>query len=92
MRLGMPRDEQWDKVIDNLAPLTVRNGIYPALEFPVENNAATMTTFLYGILPGKDIDKEAMRNTLHAVTRNTGRSSEHYLGHGDASHVCGPSE
>ncbi len=53
----MPRDEQWDKVIGNLAPLTVRNGVYPALEIPVENKAATMTTFLYGILPGKDIDQ-----------------------------------
>ena len=29
-----------------------------------------MATFLFGILPGKDIDKEAMRNTLHAVARN----------------------
>jgi hypothetical protein len=70
VRSDMPRDELWDKVINGLAPLTVRNGVYPALEFPVENNAATMTTFLYGILPGKDIDKEAMRNTLHAVTRS----------------------
>ena len=30
----MPRDEQWQKVIDNLAPPAVRNGIYPALEIP----------------------------------------------------------
>jgi Glycosyl hydrolase family 95 catalytic domain len=75
VRLGMPRDGQWDKVIDNLAPLTVRNGIYPALEFPVENKAANMATFLFGILPGKDVDKEAMRNTLHAVTRTNGAQS-----------------
>ena len=66
----MPRDEQWDKVIDNLAPLTVRNGVYPAIELPVEEKAANMSTFLFGILPGKDVDKEAMRKTLHAIARN----------------------
>jgi protein-glucosylgalactosylhydroxylysine glucosidase len=70
VRLDMPRDQQWDKVINNLAPLTVRNGVYPAIELPEENKAANMATFLFGILPGKDIDKEAMRNTLHAVSRN----------------------
>jgi hypothetical protein len=71
-RLGLAPDPQWGKVIANLAPLTVRNGVYPALEFPAENNAATMTTWLYGALPGKDIDKEVMRNTLHAATRTNG--------------------
>lgn len=70
VRLGMPRDEQWQKVIDHLAPLTVRNGIYPALEIPEETRAATMATWLYGVLPGRGIDKDAMRNTLHAVTRS----------------------
>jgi hypothetical protein len=72
VRLGMPRDEQWQKVIDNLAPLTVRNGVYPALEIPAETSAANMTTWLFGALPGRGIDKDAMRNTLHAVTRGSG--------------------
>jgi len=72
VRLGLKSDEQWQKAIENLAPLTVRIGIYPALEIPIETNAATMTTWLYGALPGRGIDKDA-RNTLHAVTRTTGR-------------------
>jgi hypothetical protein len=74
-RLGMPRDEQWRKVIDNLAPLAVRNGVYPALEIPAETNAANMATWLDGALPGRGIDRDAMRNTLHAVSRNSGPQS-----------------
>ena len=69
-RLGQPRDVLYDKVLANLAPLTIRNGVYPAVELPAENSAASMTTFLYGVLPGNGIDKDAMRNTLHAATRN----------------------
>jgi hypothetical protein len=72
VRLGMGKDEQWRKAIDNLAPLTVRNGVYPALESPAETSASTMTTWLYGVLPGRGIDVDAMRNTLHAVSRNSG--------------------
>ena len=34
VRLGMPRNEKWQDVIDHLAPLTIRNGVYPTLEFP----------------------------------------------------------
>lgn len=68
LRLGMTRNEQWQQVIDHLARPTVRNGIYPAMEIPVENTPSTMTTFMYGVLPGEDIDKDAMRNTLHRVS------------------------
>jgi hypothetical protein len=71
-RLGMPRDEQWQRVIDHLAPLTVRRGIYPALEVPEETRPANMSTWLYGVLPGEGVDKEAMRNTLHAVGQVNG--------------------
>jgi hypothetical protein len=72
VRLGMGRDEQWEKVIDNLAPLTVRDGVYPALELPEEDQAAFMPTWLYGVLPGEGVDIEAMRNTLHAVAGHGG--------------------
>ena len=68
LRLGMPPDPQWDNVIHNLAPPTVRNGIYPAMEIPLENSPSVMTTFMYGVLPGIGIDKVAMRNTLHRVS------------------------
>ncbi len=69
VRLGQPRDELYDKVINGLAPLTVRNNGYPALELPAENGSSGMTTFLYGALPGRDINKDAMRNTMRAAAR-----------------------
>jgi hypothetical protein len=72
VRLGLKRDEKWQDVIDHLAPPTVRNGVYPALEIPAEGSAATMATWLYGALPGRDIDRDAMRNTLHAASRDAG--------------------
>lgn len=68
VRLGMPRNEQWQQVIDHFAKPTVRDGIYPAMEIPKESSPSTMTTFMYGVLPGKDVDKDAMRNTLHRVS------------------------
>jgi hypothetical protein len=67
VRLGMPPDKQWQDVIDHIALPTVRNGIYPAMEIPVENSPSTMTTFMYGVLPGRGLDLGAMRNTLHRV-------------------------
>ena len=69
VRLGMGRDALWDKVIDNMAAPTVRNGVYPAMELPAEDRPSVMTTFMYGALPGRGIDKDAMRNTLHQVSR-----------------------
>ncbi len=73
--MGLPRDDRWQEIIDHLAPLTVRNGVYPTLEFPEENSPARMATWLYGILPGRGIDLDAMRNTLHAVSRSDGNQS-----------------
>jgi hypothetical protein len=68
VRLGLAPDAHWQDVIDHLAPPTVRNGIYPAMELPAETTPSNMTTFMYGVLPGRGIDKDAMRNTLHRVT------------------------
>ncbi len=67
LRLDLPPDPQWQKVIGNLAPPSVRTDIYPAMEIPAETSPSTMTTFMYGVLPGKGIDVDAMRNTLHLV-------------------------
>ena len=75
VRLGLPRKKLWDKVIANLSPLTVREGVYPALELPVESKPSAMTTFLLGALPGPGVDRETMRNTLHAVTATNGIQS-----------------
>ncbi|MGA1981739.1 MAG: hypothetical protein ABSG84_04635 [Acidobacteriaceae bacterium] len=69
IRLGLAPDPKWQDVTDHLATPTVRNGIYPAMELPAENTPSNMTTFMFGVLPGKGIDKDAMRNTLHRVTR-----------------------
>ena len=67
IRLGMAPDPKWQDVIDHIAKPTVRNGIYPAMELPVETTPSGMTTFMFGALPGRGIDKDAMRNTLHRV-------------------------
>ena len=67
IRLGLPPDPKWQDVIDHLAAPTVRNGIYPAMEIPIETSPSTMTTFMYGVLPGRGLDLDAMRNTLHRV-------------------------
>ncbi len=72
IRLGLAPDPKWQDVIDHIAPPTVRNGIYPAMELPVETTPSGMTTFMFGVLPGRGIDREAMRNTLHAVSTTNG--------------------
>lgn len=72
IRLGFAPDPRWQDVIDHLATPIVRNGIYPAMEIPVETRASNMTTFMYGVLPDRGIDKDAMRNTLHAVSTTDG--------------------
>jgi hypothetical protein len=68
IRMDLAPDPLWTKVIAGLAPPTVRNGIYPAMELPAENSPSGMTTFMFGVLPGRGIDKDAMRKTLHAVS------------------------
>jgi hypothetical protein len=69
LRLNLPADPKWQDVIDHLAAPITRNGIYPALEFPVETKPAFMATWLCGVLPGDGIDKDALRATLHAVAK-----------------------
>jgi hypothetical protein len=68
-RLGLPPDELYAKVIARFPKPVVRNGVYPAVEAPAENASSGMTTWLYGVLPGHDIDKEAMRTTMHNASR-----------------------
>jgi hypothetical protein len=71
-RQGLTPDPKWQNVIDHMATPAVRDGIYPAMEFPVESKPAFMSTWLYGVMPGDGIDKEAMRRTLHATTHAEG--------------------
>ena len=74
-RLGLPRDQQWDQVIDHLAPLPQKDGKYVALESQPDtwdniesrHDHPTMLAPL-GILPGgSDVDRATMERTLNAV-------------------------
>lgn len=68
-RLGMPPEPEWQKVIDNISPPPIRNGVYVTLETPEETTASWMATWLCGPLPGEGIDKDVMHRTLVDVTR-----------------------
>ncbi len=69
-RLGLPRQPEWDKVIQRLAWPPVRNGIYTAIEeepFTVYNDHPSMLCAL-GVLPVTPlIDASIMRSTLADV-------------------------
>ena len=69
VRSHLEPDPRWQDVIDHIALPVVRAGVYPALEFPEETKPAFMATWLYGVLPGEGIDKEALRTTLHAAAK-----------------------
>jgi hypothetical protein len=72
-RLGMQREPRWDKVLKDLAPPPIRNGVYVAVELPEENRPAWMATWLCGILPGNGIDRDAMRRTLQSAAASRTR-------------------
>jgi len=76
-RAGQPRNEKWDHVIAHLSKPTVQDGQYLAAEsatdtytnpkFKTDHPAVLMAL---GWLPGKGIDREVMRGTLHWVMTN----------------------
>ncbi|NOY59381.1 MAG: glycoside hydrolase family 65 [Calditrichaeota bacterium] len=73
-RLGLPRNEKWERVRTHLSPLPVKNGLYV-------NAETAMDTFgkggrrvghpsllgAYGMLPGNVADAATMRRTLKKV-------------------------
>ena len=73
-RLTLPRNEKWDRILQNLAPLPKKNGLYVALESHPDtfDNVAsrhdhpTMLAPL-GLLPGRGVDRNTMNRTLDAV-------------------------
>ncbi len=69
-RLGLPRNAEWDRVIQGLARPLIRNGIYTAIEeepFTVYNDHPSMLCAL-GVLPATPlIDAATMRSTLDDV-------------------------
>lgn len=71
-RLGMKREPLWDRVMANLSPLPVRDGVYLAHEncpqTYTERNADHPSMLgALGVLPGDGVDRETMRRTLHKV-------------------------
>ncbi|MBN2371909.1 MAG: hypothetical protein JXO72_15615 [Vicinamibacteria bacterium] len=73
-RLGLARSPDWDRIIDHLAPLPVKNGLYVALEshpdtFDNINSRRDHPTMLapIGLLPGYLADAATMSRTLDAV-------------------------
>jgi hypothetical protein len=71
-RLGMPRESNWDKVLQNLAPLPVNEGLYLAEEGMT--NTYTQWNWEHpsligplGMLPGDGVDPVVMRATVRKV-------------------------
>jgi hypothetical protein len=75
-RLGLKRDEWWDRIIQHLAPLPQKDGKYVALgshpdtfdNLASRHDHPTMLAPL-GILPGRDVDRATMERTLDAVLK-----------------------
>ncbi len=73
-RSGRTRVAEWDEILARLAPLPVKDGRYVALgshpdtfdDLESRRDHPTMLAPL-GLLPGKGVDAETMRRTLHAV-------------------------
>jgi hypothetical protein len=77
-RLGISRDAAWERVIKQLAPLPVSNGVYLAHEncpqtFTERNRDHPSMLGALGVLPGDHLgiglDRETMRRTLHKAIR-----------------------
>ncbi len=73
-RLGMARDESWDRVLDHLSRLPMRDGLYTNAEsdpdtFTNIDRRRDHPTLLaaYGVIADPDVDPEAMRRTLRRV-------------------------
>jgi protein-glucosylgalactosylhydroxylysine glucosidase len=73
-RLGLPREQSWDRVIEHLSPLPMRDGLYvntesaPHTFTDVEERRDHPTVLgAYGFVPPQRVDREAMRRTLHRV-------------------------
>jgi hypothetical protein len=76
-RLGLPRDENWDKVLQKLSAPTIQDGKYLFAEsLPdtytnpkwISDHPAVLNA--YGVLPGPGIDPVAMKNTFDWIWAN----------------------
>jgi hypothetical protein len=71
-RMGLPNKPEWDKVLNGLSPLPVKDGVYETYEgipdmwtkFNFEHPGLTGA---FGLLPGDGVDSATMRRTLDKV-------------------------
>ena len=73
-RLGLAREPAWDRVLNALSPLPMRDGLYVNTEsapptFTDADQRRDHPTLLgaYGFVASKRVDREAMRRTLRRV-------------------------
>ena len=76
-RLGMPREPEWDRVLDKLAKPLVVDGKYAftgttpdSYTNPRWNDDHPAVLGAFGMLPGPGIDRETMRSTFDWVWQN----------------------
>jgi hypothetical protein len=74
-RLGMKRSADWQRVIDKLSPLPVKNGVYLAHEncpqtYTERHHDHPSMLGALGVLPGNLVDRETMRRTLHLTMKD----------------------
>jgi hypothetical protein len=74
-RLGMKRSADWQRVIDKLSPLPVKNGVYLAHEncpqtYTERHHDHPSMLGALGVLPGDLVDRETMRRTLHLTMKD----------------------
>lgn len=73
-RLGLKRNHEWQRVINQLSALPVREGVYLAHEncpqtFTERNHDHPSMLGALGMLPGHGVDRETMRRTLKRVMK-----------------------
>ena len=73
-RLGMKREPTWDKVLNGLSALPMRDGLYVNTESapttftdPAQRRDHPTLLGAYGFIASKRVDREAMRRTLREV-------------------------
>jgi len=73
-RLGMKRNAEWERIINQLSALPVRDGVYLAHEncpqtFTERNHDHPSMLGALGMLSGAGVDRETMRRTLKRVIK-----------------------
>lgn len=73
-RLGLKRNAEWDRVIENLSPLPVDDGVYLAHEncpqtYRERNHDHPSMLAALGVLPGDGVDRPTMHRTLQKVMK-----------------------